>query len=248
MRKSFIFALIGFVIGLGAPLGAFLILWSGAHYASSFQDFWVFQWNQYHFFYEYMLLGTSLVFAIFGYVLGRYADKISSENSSLLIESQTDSLTNLGNHRYLHEAFRHQYQNRKSDLEPISCLMMDLDFFKKVNDTYGHPFGDEVLKAFAALIKKIVRPNDIAARYGGEEFICILPSCAKEEAAAVAERLRGGMENTVTYFGKTPVKITVSVGVATDYGVMTDYQDLIKSADKALYQAKGSGRNKVVSI
>jgi two-component system, cell cycle response regulator len=247
MKKSLVFALLGFELGLGAPLGAFLLLWGSLNFVPSLSDFFSTQWSQHHFFYEYMLLGTCVIFSFFGNILGRYADKINLENRSLLIEAQTDSLTSLGNHRYLHEAFRHQYQTRKTDLEPISCLMMDLDLFKKVNDTYGHPFRDEILKAFAGLIKKTVRPNDIAARYGGEEFICILPSCEKEEAAAVAERLRAGMENTVTYFNKTPVKITVSVGVATDYGVMTDHQDLIKSADKALYQAKGSGRNKVVS-
>ena len=83
-----------------------------------------------------------MVFAFFGYFLGHYADGIRSKNRRLLVESQTDPLTGLGNHRYLHEAFHHQYQKRKSDSEPVSCFMMDLDFFKKVNDTYGHPFGE----------------------------------------------------------------------------------------------------------
>jgi diguanylate cyclase (GGDEF)-like protein len=248
MKKSLTFALVGFSIGLGAPLGAFYILWGRVGYIPPFQDFFAIQWDQYHFFYEYMMIGTSTVFSAFGYVLGRYADQIRSKNRRLLLESQTDPLTGLGNHRYLHEAFHHQYQNRKSDSEPISCLMMDLDFFKKVNDTFGHPFGDEVLRVFAHVIKKTIRPGDIAARYGGEEFVCILPNCNKEEAVKVAERVRETMANHTVFFKKTPVKITVSVGAATEAGISANYHELVRLADKALYQAKESGRNKVIAV
>ena len=248
MKKSLIFTLLGFVLGLGAPLGAFLLLWGSLNFVPPCSTFFETQWASYHLFYEYMLVGTCVVFGIFGYVLGRYADRINSENRILSIQSQTDPLTGLGNHRYLHEAFQHQYQNRKSDSEPISCLMMDLDFFKKVNDTYGHPFGDEVLKSFAELIKQTIRPGDIAARYGGEEFVCILPNCGKGEAVRVADRIREVMENNRVYFKKTPVKITVSVGSATHDGKIMNYQDLIKLADRALYQAKENGRNKVVAF
>jgi len=247
MKKSFIFAWAGFGLGLGAPLGAFLLLWGSVGFAPRFQDAFAVQWISYHFFFEYMLVGTCLAFSLFGYYLGSYADMIRAQNRLLLAETQTDPLTGLGNHRYLHEAFQNQYQNRKSDAEPISCLMMDLDFFKKVNDTYGHPFGDEVLKAFAGLIKKAIRPGDIAARYGGEEFVCILPNCAKEEAVQVGERIREAMEKNVIYFKKVPVEITVSVGAATHNGKITNYQDLIRLADRALYRAKENGRNKVVA-
>jgi diguanylate cyclase (GGDEF)-like protein len=248
MKKSFTFALAGFVIGLGAPLGAFLLLWREVRYTPTFHDFFAVQWDQYHFFYEYMLLGTSVVFAFFGYFLGHYADGIWSKNRRLLVESQTDPLTGLGNHRYLHEAFHHQYQKRKSDLEPVSCFMMDLDFFKKVNDTYGHPFGDEVLRIFAQVIRKTIRPGDIAARYGGEEFVCILPNCGTEEAVKVAERIREAMGTHVIFFKKIPVKITVSVGVATMKGISPHYHDLVRLADQALYQAKENGRNRVATL
>jgi len=248
MKKSITFALLGFGLGSCAPLGAFLLLWRQVQFTSALNDFFTLEWNQYHFFYEYMLVGTSVVFAFFGYFLGNDVDKIQSKNRRLLVESQTDPLTGLGNHRYLHEAFHHQYQKRKSDSEPISCLMMDLDFFKKVNDTFGHPFGDEVLRVFAHVIKKTIRPGDIAARYGGEEFVCILPNCNKGEAIKVAERVRETMENHTISFKKTPVKITVSVGAATEAGISANYHELVRLADKALYQAKESGRNKVVSI
>ena len=126
--------------------------------------------------------------------------------------------------------------------------MMDLDFFKKVNDTFGHPFGDEVLRVFAHVIKKTIRPGDIAARYGGEEFVCILPNCNKEEAVKVAERVRETMANHTVFFKKTPVKITVSVGAATEAGISANYHELVRLADKALYQAKESGRNKVIAV
>jgi len=248
MKKSFAFAFLGFLLGLGAPLGALLFLWLTVSFTQPIYDFFEMQWRQDHFLYHYMLVGTCSAFSIFGYILGRYADVISDKNRNLFIQSQTDPLTGLGNHRYLHEAFQHQYQARKSDSEPISCLMMDLDFFKKVNDTYGHLFGDEVLKSFAELIKKTIRPGDIAARYGGEEFVNILPNCGKEEAVRVAERIREVMEGNTVYFKNVPLKITVSIGAATHDGKVKNYQDLIELADRALYQAKENGRNKVVAL
>ncbi|HTA75741.1 MAG TPA: GGDEF domain-containing protein [bacterium] len=245
MKKSVAFGWFGFGLGLGAPLGAFIFLWALESFSTDFQSFFQTQWQSHHFFYQYMLIGTCVFFSLFGYFVGKYVDIVRKENRVLFTETQTDPLTGLGNHRYLHEAFKNQYQNRKSDSEAISCLMMDLDFFKRVNDTYGHLFGDEVLKAFSVLIKNTIRPGDIAARFGGEEFVCILPNCKKEEAIKVAERIREVMEKNVLYFKKTPVKITVSVGVATHDGKVTQYQDLIRLADRALYQAKENGRNKV---
>ena len=107
---------------------------------------------------------------------------------------------------------------------------------------------DEVLKSFAELIKKTIRPGDIAARYGGEEFVNILPNCGKEEAVRVAERIREVMEGNTVYFKNVPLKITVSIGAATHDGKVKNYQDLIELADRALYQAKENGRNKVVAL
>lgn len=201
MKKSFTFALWGFAFGLGAPLGALWMLWIGAGFDQAFYDFFRTQWILNHFFYSYMLVGTCSVFSAFGSILGSYADKLHSKNLILLAQTQTDPLTGLGNHRYLHEAFHHQYQNRKSDSEPLSCLMMDLDFFKKVNDSYGHPFGDKVLKSFAESVKMTLRPGDVAVRYGGEEFVCLLPNCGQEEAVKVAERIREAVEKA-RFFSK----------------------------------------------
>lgn len=123
----------------------------------------------------------------------------------------------------------------------VSILMTDIDFFKKVNDTYGHDKGDEVLKSVACVIKSCTRSNDYIIRWGGEEFVVIMPNCPINEAVNVAERIRekvAATENDVC-------PITVSLGVASYDGV--NYENAITEADKALYEAKEGGRNKVVS-
>lgn len=124
--------------------------------------------------------------------------------------------------------------------ESVSLLMADIDFFKKVNDTYGHDKGDEVLKTVATVIKSCTRSNDYIIRWGGEEFVVIMPNCPINEAVNVAERIR--QKVSVTDNGVCPV--TVSLGVAS-YD-MVNYEHGISEADKALYEAKESGRNKVV--
>jgi diguanylate cyclase (GGDEF)-like protein len=248
MKKSFLFALTGGLLGLGAPLGAFFFSWFFYHPSVQFRDFLLIQCDENHFFYSYMLIGTCLSYSLFGFVLGRYADKIHEKNQLLSKEALTDPLTGLGNHRFLHEEFQKLYQDRRDHSEPISCLMMDLDLFKKVNDTYGHPSGDRVLADFARIIRKGLRPGDIATRYGGEEFLCILPRCGKDEAVEAGERVRREMEKYVFYFNNREVRVTVSVGAATHRDRIQGYQALIQSADQALYQAKSQGRNRVAAV
>jgi diguanylate cyclase (GGDEF)-like protein len=127
--------------------------------------------------------------------------------------------------------------------------MMDLDKFKRINDRFGHPFGDRVLKGFAAIIKKSVREGDVAARYGGEEFLCILPDCDQAQAQRVAERVRGATEAHPFRHARRKVRVTVSVGSVTSYeSGGLNYRHLIGLADRALYDAKRQGRNQVVQI
>ena len=130
--------------------------------------------------------------------------------------------------------------------------MTDIDFFKKVNDTYGHAVGDLVLKTIAKVIRSQLREYDIAGRYGGEEFSILLPFTKIEEAKMVAERLRKSIENKVINISKVnpdaevkEIKVTISLGI---YEIKPDDEDddLLKKADKALYEAKNTGRNKVV--
>ena len=247
MRKAFLFTLIGILLGLGAPVGALVLLWYLPHAPVTPSDFLVSAWREHSFFLTYMLVGTILVFGTFGFFTGRDEDRVLRRNRRLTDQVLTDPLTGLGNHRFLHESFYVEFRKHMSSHQPISCLMMDLDHFKAVNDTYGHPFGDYVLTHFARIIKQSIREVDTAARYGGEEFLCILPNCDIKEAKMVAERVRTKTENYLFVKKDSKVRITVSVGTATSYrNSKTNYKQLIGLADQALYSAKHRGRNRVV--
>ena len=126
--------------------------------------------------------------------------------------------------------------------------MMDIDWFKKVNDTWGHQTGDLILKEFCSITKGIIRDYDLLARYGGEEFIAILPATAPEDAVTVAEKIRKNIENHVFNDGNAEIRITVSIGVVSAHPAAREIkkQTLISYADDALYQAKRNGRNRVV--
>jgi len=247
MRKSYLYALFGFLFGLSGPLGALFLLWLSPHPTLRIPDFVVTEWRNNLFFFTYMLVGSSVVFACFGFVLGRRADDLVQKNILLSDEVLTDSLTGLGNHRFLHEVFQIEFRKHVATRQPLSCLMMDLDRFKKVNDRYGHPFGDYVLRHFAGLVKKSIREGDTATRYGGEEFLCILPNCDAPEALAVAQRIRRSTEDYPFLHGEKRVSVTVSIGTVTGYQKAgTNYRHLIGMADQALYEAKRRGRNRVV--
>jgi diguanylate cyclase (GGDEF)-like protein len=249
MRKSYLFAWVGFFLGVSAPLGAILLLWFSPHPALRLPSFIVEEWEDHLFFFTYMLVGTSLAFALFGYILGHNADRLITENQDLSNKVLTDPLTGLGNHRFLHDAFKIEFRRHLSNRHPLSCLMMDLDRFKRVNDRHGHPFGDYVLKHFSMVVKKSIRQGDTATRYGGEEFLCILPDCGMEEAFSVAERIRKETENYPFMDGEKRVKVTVSVGSVTGASRTGEsYHRLIAVADQALYEAKRRGRNRVVQL
>ncbi len=245
MKKSISYLLIGVLLGLGAPLGALLIHTFSSNLSLDFssRD----EWNLYSFFYTYMTLGTCSAFGLFGHLLGRKSDAIINKNIRLEKLTQTDPLTGLGNHRFLHEVFKIEFRKHLDTRQPISCLMMDLDLFKRVNDAHGHPFGDMVLKIFAQIIEDSVRQGDIATRYGGEEFLCILPNCDEANALMVAERIRKEMEKEKFRAEPHDVSVTVSVGVTTVYDPLeSNYHLMIDEADKNLYAAKQRGRNQVV--
>nr|WP_275984002.1 diguanylate cyclase [Paenibacillus hamazuiensis] len=161
-----------------------------------------------------------------------------------------DPLTGLYNRRYLaNEGGKLTEGCLKAD-QPVSVLAVDIDRFKSVNDTYGHPLGDRVLRHVAELIQSLASTEDIAARYGGEEFIVLCLRTGLDDAMVLAERLRAKMDTTP--FAEEGLKLNLTVSIGVSSGVMLPeagdaLEELIASADKALYQAKQTGRNKVVS-
>jgi diguanylate cyclase (GGDEF)-like protein len=160
-----------------------------------------------------------------------------------------DSLTGLSNRRHLEEQLDREYAFAIRHRVPLSVLMIDVDHFKKVNDTYGHPVGDSVLVALAAYLIETVRQEDIVGRYGGEEFVVALRDVGAAGAQVLAERIRQGIEETGIEAGGDSIRVTVSIGVAT-YDVTRPYADhnaLVEVADKCLYRAKANGRNIVIA-
>lgn len=156
-----------------------------------------------------------------------------------------DALTNLHNRHYFNQELTKEVAKSRRYKIQLSLLMIDIDHFKKVNDTYGHPVGDYVLKALAEICKSILRDVDIVVRFGGEEFIVILPSTNISGALLTAERIRFAVEKYEFVYEDISLKATVSIGATSyDNDDWTD-KDLIKAADIALYEAKKNGRNQV---
>jgi len=161
--------------------------------------------------------------------------------------SMKDGLTGLYNHSLLIELLEKELANHTRLEQGIAFVMLDIDFFKKVNDTYGHQAGDVVLKEVAEILRRSVRKGDIVGRYGGEEFGIVFLNFPKEDVVRTCERIRKKVENYIFNNSKTAMHITISLGVCykePERALST--QEMIQHADEALYQAKGSGRNKVV--
>jgi len=157
----------------------------------------------------------------------------------------TDSLTQVFTRRYLMERFEEELNRARLHDMKLSYLMIDIDFFKKVNDQYGHLVGDSVLRDVAKKIQENIREIDIAGRYGGEEFCLVLPDTHEQGAAYVAERVRKAVESHTVKAYDATVKVTVSIGVATFPAHGKKMSTLIDKADWALYRAKKLGRNKI---
>jgi diguanylate cyclase (GGDEF)-like protein len=173
--------------------------------------------------------------------------ELSQMNDRLLHISLTDGLTQVDNRRALEQRLHEMFEHSLRLHEPISCVMCDIDHFKKVNDTYGHAAGDDILKQFAAILREEAREIDRVGRYGGEEFLILLPGTVLDSAVTFAERVRAHVEeHTFTFEGGTLNK-TVSLGVASwPHPRIEGREGMLKAADDALYVAKEMGRNRVV--
>lgn len=159
--------------------------------------------------------------------------------------SITDGLTNLYNKRYFMNIFEKEFERARRFNNNLSLILIDIDLFKSINDTYGHLQGDSVLKEMGSILKQGIRRIDISARYGGEEFVIIIPNTDLTGAGHAAEKIRKLVESHNFKAEKKPLKVTVSLGVASMASDISNSLDLIKIADDALYQAKKNGRNMV---
>jgi diguanylate cyclase (GGDEF)-like protein len=156
-----------------------------------------------------------------------------------------DPLTGALNRRAFQDFTDKEVSRSRRRRQPFSVLLLDIDHFKRINDTYGHPAGDSAIKAIADACVRTLRPSDVVARYGGEEFAIVLPETDLEQAELVAGRLRQAVERLVVSTDAGAIHMTVSIGVAL-CGPGTTPSDSIRQADEALYQAKHAGRNRVV--
>ena len=161
--------------------------------------------------------------------------------------SVTDGLTGISNRPNMEQVLRSEFERSMRYGAPLSVVLLDVDHFKDVNDTYGHQKGDEILVAFASLLKKFCRANDTAARYGGEEFLMILPQSNAQGAFKIAERVREEMMKLNFTGNESNFSVTTSGGVVElDRDFIKNTDQLVAMADQALYEAKNSGRNKTV--
>lgn len=176
----------------------------------------------------------------------RYVDQLKDSVQASMEMALSDALTGLHNRRFLERHFAALLDEAAHKDLPLSLMVLDIDHFKLVNDNYGHDAGDEVLKAFAARIKRVVRGADLICRMGGEEFVVVMPNTAMDTAEKIAERVRASIQNTrfqIDASGRA-IPITVSIGIA-DRGADSGPDSVYKRADKALYRAKTEGRNRV---
>ncbi len=174
-------------------------------------------------------------------------DDLKRSNELLLELSNTDHLTGLFNRRFLMEALDKEVQRARRKDGQVALLLLDIDHFKRVNDTHGHLQGDVVLQKVALHIQKELRSYDTAARYGGEEFVAVLPDTSLKEAFNVADRIRLSVQGMRFAGSLSNEQVTVSLGVALfPSPCFDDIDGLLRAADEALYQAKERGRNRVI--
>ena len=169
--------------------------------------------------------------------------QLREANAELEHLSRTDRLTQLFNRGYWEEQLDKEFSRFKRTGAVSSLVMFDIDHFKKINDTFGHQAGDEVIREVSRWVRKVARTTDIVGRYGGEEFAVILLNTDAAQARYFSERLRRRIEEGLVHFEKEEIKFTVSLGVAEADSHMENYENWLQLADKALYQSKGNGRN-----
>jgi diguanylate cyclase len=192
---------------------------------------------------------TSLIVGMVQYYLLNYMSSINSLYRKFKEEAKKDSLTGLNNVRQFDEILNDLISKAIKNGEELSILGIDIDYFKLINDTYGHPVGDSVLNGLGKILISSCRSIDIVSRIGGEEFAILLPCCSYAQALEVAERVRKEVEkHKFRLPNNMQISITISIGVATYPDMVTNPDELVHKADEGLYLAKRSGRNRVCSV
>jgi diguanylate cyclase (GGDEF)-like protein len=193
-----------------------------------------------------VLFGVSTILLLLGLIyffMSRLIKRLDEARQTIEKIAITDVLTELFNRRHIILRFEEEFEKFKRLNKNVSCIMIDIDNFKDINDSYGHQIGDEVLKAISARMREIVRAYDILGRYGGEEFLVILPDTGLEDARGLAERIRTSVKDVL--IGNAAV--TLSLGVVCSQVSDQSVDDIIRRADENLYKAKKSGKDRVSS-
>lgn len=187
-----------------------------------------------------------LIYDVTDTAMGKLA--LEKANLQLLQLSQTDRLTGLLNRGYWETSFIHEFERFGRTQTKSSLMMLDIDHFKRINDTYGHPAGDAVLREFSALLKQVTRNTDLVGRYGGEEFAILLIDSSSAQVQPVIQRLRQGLSKLVVKYLEHEIRFTISIGLTEVSNLFQTHEQWLKLADNALYQSKQNGRDQVTIL
>lgn len=176
-----------------------------------------------------------------------FAAELAVSNRRLQEVAQTDSLTGFPNRRFFTERLAQEWAASLRSKRPLACIVLDIDHFKQINDSYGHDVGDSVLRQVSVAIRGAVRNHDLVARMGGDEFVVLCPDSSIESVMVCAERVRCAVEDAQVSSGSLHLKLSISAGVACRDAAIMDADSLVKRADQGLYLAKQSGRNRVAA-
>jgi diguanylate cyclase (GGDEF)-like protein len=191
------------------------------------------------------ILSIGLLMTVIYFMTLRLAVALDKAQHQLKTQALTDELTGLNNRRQVMERLEQEFHRAVRIREPICVISLDIDHFKKINDTYGHIFGDMVLKKVAERMQNCLRPYDTIGRVGGEEFLIVAPASPSEEAVSLAQRVISAISSELVEDGASSVTVTASAGVAVISSADAEAEDLLRKADRSLYEAKALGRNRV---
>jgi diguanylate cyclase (GGDEF)-like protein len=239
-----LYLLIGLLLGIGAPVGAFVgrFVFMPQVRSAPLADF-----DANRFFYVYQLVGSCIVFAAAGWVAGARAERLRDAETFYHALAEHDSLTGLYNARAFRNRYARSLERAVRSGRPLSLLLIDVDHLKQINDRHGHATGNKALMHVATSLREAKRAEDSAARWGGDEFAILLDGADAVSARRVADNVLARVHEKPIPFTRGRVVMSVTIGACTASRVDAD-ADLFAAADRALYEAKRAGRNRVVAV